>query len=260
MLPVTQLVSREGVGEVLRALAVSSTTAIPRPVLEDLVAAHVTDDPVLVVDSLLEQNLIESYGARLGLSRYGERVTLLLEALEGGDIHDVFRRLRRLDGVVETYTLVREEMTRQFFESLLEQPGFGRLYVCSPWVNPTERESAILRYTVLKAQEHASDLEILVITRPPDETRIGDAEGLRPFVDLGASIYLQPRLHSKLYIREPGPSGGVPLAVVGSQNLTRSSHLELGIRISGDSLLVDQLIQYFLNLMSYSQEWIGDKS
>ena len=44
------------------------------------------------------------------------------------------------------------------------------------------------------------------------------------------------------------------MAIVGSQNLTRSNHLELGIRVNNDSRMIDELIRYFLELTSYSTE------
>src|SRR5437867_2721150 len=49
-------------------------------------------------------------------------------------------------------------------------------------------------------------------------------------------------------------SVGLSMAIVGSQNLTRSNHLELGIRVNNDSRMIDELIRYFLELTSYSTE------
>jgi hypothetical protein len=43
-------------------------------------------------------------------------------------------------------------------------------------------------------------------------------------------------------------SGGYSMAILGSQNLTRSNYLELGIRINSDSQIINKLIAYFWEL------------
>ena len=62
------------------------------------------------------------------------------------------------------------------------------------------------------------------------------------------------KVHSKLYIREPDSAGGLMLAIVGSQNLTRSRMLELGILIKGDDQVVNQLVRHFVDLSNVSEE------
>ena len=79
-------------------------------------------------------------------------------------------------------------------------------------------------------------------------------------LDLGATIFLHRSLHSKLYIREPGANGGSLLAIVGSQNLTRSNYLELGIQILGDSTLVQNLVRYFFDVTNESVEYRREQS
>jgi hypothetical protein len=44
------------------------------------------------------------------------------------------------------------------------------------------------------------------------------------------------------------------MAIVGSQNLTKSRYLELGVRINSDSQMIDRLIGYFLELTNHSRE------
>ena len=113
----------------------------------------------------------------------------------------------------------------------------------------------MLNYALLQAtRRQGSEPEILVITRPPGATPPGTEDGLEPFVKIGARIFFHQRVHSKLYIREPSGRGGYSLAIVGSQNLTRSAHLELGIRICGDDRIILQLIQFFLEIMNYCSE------
>ncbi len=255
MLLISQIVARPGAAEVLQALAADQDTSLTRPVLEDLFRRHGTPEPVQLIDEFLGAHLLARLGSRLGLSVFGVRTALLLDALNGGDVEDVFRRLRRLTGVSAAYELVQEGMTGLFFQSLLEKPGFGRLYICSPWIHPSPREAACLHYATMKMQERTKEIpELLVISRPPDSAPKGTEGGFDAFLKLGARVFFHRRLHSKLYIREPDLSGGYLMAIVGSQNLTRSEHLELGIRINGDERLIGQLIQYFFDLMSQSKE------
>ncbi len=73
-------------------------------------------------------------------------------------------------------------------------------------------------------------------------------QSLERLRQLGAVIAEKPKLHSKLYMREPGPSGGLWLAIVGSENLTRRKWIELGIEIRNDSHLLSKLRSYFFEL------------
>ena len=179
-------------------------------------------------------------------------------AIAGGDVSDIFRRLQRIDGG-QSYELVREGMTELFFASLNRAPDrLGTLYICSPWINASESAIRHLRYSYLRQSGHSMQQpELLVVTRPPQDQ--GSLSSLAPFRDLGARIFFHRRLHSKLYIREPDQSGGTLLAIVGSQNLTRSRYLELGIRIAGGDQLVRQLIRYFLELTNVSDEDINSR-
>lgn len=255
MVQIHHLLARDDVVKCLQHLADAAETALPRSELQDRVSELGIDKPAELVDLFLDTGLIVPYGERLGISAVGHRTNLLIRALEGADIEDTYRRLRQLSGHPEMYELVREGMTTLFIRSLIDRPGFRRLYVCSPWVNPSEKDAAVLKYAFLTALKRQEDPpELLVVTRPPELTPPGSEDGLKPFREVGAQIFLNSRLHSKLYIREPDRRGGLAMAIVGSQNLTRSTHLELGIRINGDTRLVDQLIRYFLEIASRSTE------
>ncbi len=77
--------------------------------------------------------------------------------------------LRRLDGSVEDYELVRQGMTERFFETLTERPHFGRLYSLLSMDQPLFR-GPILRYAVLQSErKEGGSRKIFVITRPPDQ-------------------------------------------------------------------------------------------
>ena len=246
------LLAAPGVDPTLRELGSSPDAAYHRIQLEDTLYGHGASTPHRLLDRLINANLLQWIGDRLALSRNGRKTQLLLQALEGGDLADIYRRLQRIDGR-PSYELVREGMTEAFFGGLTRTAGrLGRLYVCSPWINASEPVIKHLQYAFLRRPRLSiSAPELLVVTRPPRNDPNPSLVALR---GLGARVFYQPRLHSKLYIREPDQSGGSLSAVVGSQNLTRSRYLELGIRITGDDQLVRQLIRYFMELANVSTE------
>jgi len=177
-----------------------------------------------------------------------------LEALNGGDLRDIYRRLSRIDNTLRVYELIREGMTKAFLQNLVERPGFGRLYICSPWISLDRKQQELLFHAIIQVeQRRGTRPEILVITRPDEKTGLVPAT-VKPFQDLGATLFLNRRLHTKLYIREPDTSGGYTMAIVGSQNLTKSNYLELGVRINSDSQMITQLIAYFYELTNHSHE------
>jgi hypothetical protein len=98
-------------------------------------------------------------------------------------------------------------------------------------------------------------VEILVITRPirkvTDQTR-PMIESLAWLKKNGAEIVFNDRVHAKLYIREPGVRGGQLVAIFGSENLTRSRYIELGVQITNDSSLVNNLIRYYHEIYQQS--------
>ena len=252
---VHELVAQPGAAESLRELADSSESAFDRTDLEDQLFANGVTTPTETVDEFLAAQLLERFGTRIGISSFGQRAALLVEALNGGDVEDVYRRLRRLSHADELYELVREGMTGVFLESLVDRPGFGRLYVCSPWINPSKREAAYLKHGFMLAERaQGAAPEVLVISRPPSNAPAGTEEGLQPFRDIGSQLFFHRRVHTKLYVREPNQHGGYTMAIIGSQNLTRSNNFELGIKIANDTGLIDQLIRYFFDLMNVSEE------
>lgn len=251
---ILSIVGEAGVATALHDLAYSPESAMPRNDLAVAFEGFGVQQPQTVIDAMLELRLLQFLGPgeSLAISRTGRRTTLLLEALQGGDIEDICRRLRALDGSPERYELVRQGMTTRFIESLTERPDFGRLYVCSPWINLSGRDAAILRYAVMQMQKLGLTPEVLVITRPPELQPEAIRNGLEPFIEVGSTVHFLRRLHTKLYIREPNPSGGPLMALIGSENLTQSNNLELGIKINGDTAVINQLIAHFLELMTYS--------
>jgi len=97
---------------------------------------------------------------------------------------------------------------------------------------------------VAKAGEQA---EVVVIARyeKDREEKRWHWESLEWLRDHGAEVVLHRSVHTKLYIRQPGPAGGPLMAIIGSENLTGARNLELGLRINEDAALIGNLINYF---------------
>ena len=93
-----------------------------------------------------------------------------------------------------------------------------------------------------------------MITRPADGAEHRPPESVGPLQKLGAAVFLNRRLHAKVYIREPDERGGHSVAIVGSQNLTGSNYIELGIKVNSDERMIRQLVAYFLDITNDSYE------
>jgi hypothetical protein len=249
-----QTVAIAGGFEFLIALESHPATALSENDIRGLMIQAGVEDPEFTLAEFLAAGLLTQYGDRLGLTTFGIRTTLLLEALNGGDLRDVYRRLGRYDTNLQMYELVREGMTTRFLESINHRPGFSRLYLCSPWISLDARQRDMLIHAVVREESRGERPEIYVICRPTEGGNGGGVDRLAPLRELGATILFNSRLHTKLYIREPTRSGGYSMAIVGSENLTGAHYLELGIRINADSAMISQLIRYFLDLANASQE------
>jgi hypothetical protein len=248
------VIGREGAYEALAALADSSLPDLDAGHLEARMRSVGVSDAPAVLGELAGANLVRRTRRGYAITHSGRRTRLLVEAMAGGDLRDIYRRLARLDGL-EQYELVREGMTSEFLESFVSRPGFGTLYICSPWINLDARAKGLLTAAVVRMEERRRERpQIFALMRPMEGTRDRPPDEARYLQSIGASVYLHPRLHSKLYMREPGTAGGMAMAIVGSQNLTRSSYLELGIRINGDTQMMTRLAQYFWEVTYSSVE------
>lgn len=248
-----QTLALSGGFEFLRRLESTRVTSLERHEILSLMELEGIENPVFAVTEFLAAGVLSTYGERIGLSTFGIRMLLLLEAINGADLKLTFERLSQYDSTLRAYQLVREGMTSRFLRSLAERPGLGAIYVCSPWINLDRKDEQILLHAVTRETRRGRTPDIFIITRPTS----GDGlvpDGVHPFQALGGTIFLHGRLHTKLYIREPGANGGYTMAIIGSQNLTRSQYLELGILIDSDSVMVRQLIRYFWELSLESSE------
>jgi hypothetical protein len=240
----SETLGRAGAFEALDALERSSQTSYSREEMEATLHHAGVADPMLLLGELRSHGILREVGEGLGIGSEGIRAAVLLRALNGESLGELWRRLGGSEGM-PTYSLIREGMTRHFLETLSARPGFRRLYFCTPWVRLDDRNQRLLLSAMERSGRSGPEVELFLITRPAEGANTEPPPAAAPFIDLGASVFLHPRLHTKLYIREPGQNGGFTMAIVGSQNLTRSNYLELGVRINSDGQMVSQLTRYF---------------
>lgn len=210
-----------------------------------------------LMDDLVQRMLIQKAGSVFYLTDQGRRVWHLMRGINGANIADVIHHLTLLDPHLRPYEIVREGMTAQFITGLLSQPDFKRIFICSPWLHIRDK---LLRkfYRALYIAQEKAKVEVIVISRPLDKR----ASGYQAFLDtfrvlkgIGADIVTHANLHAKLYIRDQGPRGGLRLALFGSENLTGSSNIELGIRIRNDNLIINKLISNFFDIYNMCQPY-----
>lgn len=250
-----QRLAIDGGYEFLRELeALSSRSSLSIDEASELMSDAGVDDVHVALTDLLEASVLGRIGDGIGITAFGIRTKLLLDAVNGHDLREVFGRLGHYDASLRMYELVREGMTGQFIANLHARPGFQRLYLCSPWISFDQRNVERLTRAIERVGRFGEMPEIFVLTRPIEGTSDVPPASVEPLRDLGASVFLNRQLHTKLYIREPDASGGYSMAIVGSQNLTRSRYLELGIRINSDSKIINQLIAYFWDVTNQSTE------
>ena len=185
-----QALAETGVDKTLDVLMASSEASFERNELENFFLDHGARSPGQLFDRLLHSNVFQAIGSRFGLSQNGRKLSLLIGAINGADINDAFQRIRRIDGNDLSYQLVQHGMTSLFFDSIVERPGFNSLYVCSPWVNPSEKDASKLKWAVMRQQDRTGvSPEIFVITRPFEDQPEGTKKGLEVFRQLNATIF-----------------------------------------------------------------------
>ena len=241
-----ELISHPSVTESLLAVA-SAASANDSEYYHELLRRCGCHDPGGVFTELQIAGFFAHRPPHLALSTHGHRALLFASGALGASSDDVIRELRTVERGLQQYELVREGMTTRFIKGLLQEPGFQRLYLCSPWINLQRDDLARLAIALDKANRSLPrPPELFVLVQTPKTQEMKAAIG--KLSNLGAVISEKPRLHSKLYMREPGPAGGLWLAIVGSENLTRQKWIELGIEIRNDAELLSRLRGYFFGL------------
>jgi len=189
------------------------------------------------------------------ISSLGKKVTLLLRAINGEEeISEVFQQLTYLYPSLRPYELITGNITDYFIESLYRRPDFIRVYICSPWIRLDEGHIEKIKNAIFTASERYINLQILIITLPLERYHDKKAtETLKALKQIGAEIVINSRLHAKLYISEPGPSGGNHYAIFGSENLTGRRNIELAIKIENDNEILRKLNLYFYEIWQESQ-------
>lgn len=182
------------------------------------------------------------------ISTTGKKITLLLKAINGDEeISEIFQQLINLYPSFRPYELITESVTDYFIDGLCLRPDFIRVLICSPWIRLDEEHLSDLKGAVSKAFTRYKNLQILIITKPKKDYHNWGAsvETFEVLMDLGAEIVTQSKLHTKLYISEPGQYGGAHYAILGSENLTGRRNIELAIKIQDDNYILQKLHNYF---------------
>lgn len=189
------------------------------------------------------------------ISSFGKKVTLLLRAInDHEEISEVFQQLTYLYPRLKPYELITENITDYFISSLYSRPDFIRICICSPWIRLDENHIEQIKNAIFRASKRYINLQIFIITLPLERYRDRKAtETLKALKQIGAEIVINSRLHAKLYISEPGPSGGSYYAIFGSENLTGRRNIELAIKIENNNEILRKLSLYFHEIWQESQ-------
>jgi len=113
-------------------------------------------------------------------------------------------------------------------------------------------------YQAVYFAQEKGEIEVVVISRPLDKRASGYQAFFKTFSALekiGAEIVTHDDLHAKIYIRDQGPAGGLRLAICGSENLTGSRNIELGVRITNDNVIINKLISHFFEIYNMCQPY-----
>jgi len=210
-----------------------------------------------LIEDLIQRMLIQKAGSYFYLTDQGRRVWHLMRGINGANIANVIHHLTLLDPHLRPYEIVREGMTSQFICGLLSQPDFKRILICSPWLHLRDKMLRKFYQAVYFAQEKG-EIEVVVISRPLDKRASGYQAFFKTFSALekiGAEIVTHDDLHAKIYIRDQGPAGGLRLAICGSENLTGSRNIELGVRITNDNVIINKLISHFFEIYNMCQPY-----
>lgn len=189
------------------------------------------------------------------ISTLGEKITLLLKAINNEEeISNVFQQLTFLYPSLRPYELITESITDYFIDTVYKRPDFIRLYICSPWIRLDNEHIEKIQNSIFTAQKRYKNVQILIITLPLERYRDAKAtKTLKLLRQLGADIVINSRLHTKLYMSEPGPCGGNYFAILGSENLTGRRNIELAIKIQNDNNCLRKLNLYFYDIWQKSK-------
>jgi len=178
-----------------------------------------------IYSQLKDISIIFEATDKLYLSNKGQEVWWLLQAINGLNPKLAFQQLAKLDPTLFPYEIVTEGMTAEFIDSLDSHPTFKRVLICSPWIYLKRKTLQKFSFAIYKAQKKidVKKVDIIIIAQPLKKKHPQYDQFKEVFVNLqklGAEIVVHEKLHSKLYIRDPGLAGGISQAIFGSENLT----------------------------------------
>lgn len=249
---ISDIIGQAAVFNFLKELKESQELSLSE--IEKILIFNGVNEPSDTLENLIKLGILLPAGDKIVITNHGHKLWLLINAANDGDIRSCFRKLTLLDPNLTPYELVKEGMTLEFIHNLLTYPDFKRLFICSPWINLRKKTLRKLQQALYTAQGNsATKIDFLVIAKPINKRDIHFQTFLDNFdalTKLGAEIVINEKLHSKLYIRDQGPSGGFTQAIFGSENLTGANNIELGIKINNDLSIINKLIEYFFSLYS----------
>lgn len=190
------------------------------------------------------------YTSTYHLTSRGKISLVLSYMIEGESLRRGIKKLSPF--TVKEFELITQDVTDTFLETIHKRRYFQNIYLCSPWIQIKEQKRDLFEKVIIDSEKSLGERpNILVILRPPNlKTEFGKNinETLKWLKKLGSDISLVEKLHTKLYIAEPGPSGGLFFAIFGSENLTGAHNIELGIKITNNSSILNKLITYFFDI------------
>ncbi len=249
----SDVVAQPGVYRLVSETYKAAKALVP-PVFDEMCRSAAIDEAAL--RALFEAGLFYKTPGSIGVTTFGQRVTLLLRALNGDEeLASLVQRLGHLYPELKPYDLVTNRVTDYVLEVFELRRDFIRLYICSPWIRLEQRQWDKLRAAVWGAREKYSDVQLLVITQPERgyKDKYAWQRTVEEFRLLAAQVVFNERLHAKLYISEPGPKGGTHYAVFGSENLTGAGNVELAIKVENDNEILAKLTAFFLDIQAQSQ-------
>jgi len=246
--PISEVVGQKGVYTFLNKMKEISDSVKTSDLEQLIVEANISQN---LFSDLANCGLFISTPKGFYISSLGKKVNLLLKVINGdSDISELFNQLNDLYPDLKPYELITANITDYFINSIERYADFIRIYICSPWIRLDEIQLNKFQGAVLKASRLYSNLQILIITKPKEGYHNWEASAatFKTLRSLGAEIVTNNRLHTKLYLSEPGPYGGLHYAILGSENLTGRKNIELAIKIEKDNKILRKLNQYFYEI------------
>jgi hypothetical protein len=240
-----QILARNGAYEILQILYNCPGNEARLDEVIQVISHDIAEDEAIeVVQQLKGIWFLEQppHSEFLRITEDGIEAYLLTRVINGDTLDSVLTQLSKL--FYSRFSLIMEDITGCFIDTLRNFPALKEIYICSPWIRLRDTHLSDLE-TILNKDKK---IVIRVITRIPDlefsTFRQQILKTLSWLKGKGAEIVGHPALHTKLYIAV-GKTGQT--AIFGSENLTGAKNIELGIKIN-DETIVAKLLLYWLEI------------